>query len=91
MCSDRAPDYAADALLAATAMTQAYQPRSWSNQPSKQEEPLMSDQPSQDQDKIGRYLEVIEKRILGPIGDTEIRSYCTATLLLLFAAIDGLG
>ena len=51
----------------------------------------MSDQTSQDQDKIDEYLRVIEERILAPIQKTEVRHYCTATLLLLFAAIDGLG
>ena len=51
----------------------------------------MSDQTSQDQEKIDAYLCVIEQRILAPIQETEVRRYCTATLLLLFAAIDGLG
>jgi hypothetical protein len=51
----------------------------------------MSDQTSQDQGKIDEYLDIIQKRILAPIQNTEIRRYCTATLLLLFAAIDGLG
>ena len=51
----------------------------------------MSDQTSQDRDKIDKYLEVIEERILAPIQKTELGHYCTATLLLLFAAIDGLG
>jgi hypothetical protein len=53
----------------------------------------MSDQTSQDQDKdkIDEYLHVIDERILAPIQKTEVRYYCTATLLLLFAAIDGLG
>lgn len=51
----------------------------------------MFDQTSQDQDKIDKYLDVIQERILAPIQKTELRHYCTATLLLLFAAIDGLG
>jgi len=51
----------------------------------------MSDQTSQDQDKIDEYLGIIQERILSPIQNTELRHYCTATLLLLFAAIDGLG
>jgi len=51
----------------------------------------MYDQTSQDQDKIDGYLDIIQERILSPIQNTEIRHYCTATLLLLFAAIDGLG
>lgn len=51
----------------------------------------MYDQTSQDQAKIAEYLRVIEERILAPIRKTEVRDYSTATLLLLFAAIDGLG
>jgi len=51
----------------------------------------MSDQTSEDQDKIDAYFEIIQERILAPIQNTEIRHYCTATLLLLFAVIDGLG
>ncbi len=51
----------------------------------------MPDQNSQDSDKIDEYLRVIRERILTPIQNTEIRNYSTATLLLLFAAIDGLG
>ena len=51
----------------------------------------MSDQTSEDQEKIDEYLRVIQERILAPIQKTEVRRYSTATLLLLFAAIDGLG
>ena len=51
----------------------------------------MSDCSSADQQKIEEYFRVIQERILSPIEKTEIRQYCTATLLLLFAAIDGLG
>lgn len=51
----------------------------------------MPDPTSQDQDKVDEYLDVIRKRILDPIKKTEVREYCTATLLLLFAAIDGMG
>ena len=51
----------------------------------------MPDQTSEDQDKIDGYLDVIQERILAPIQNTEIKHYCTATLLLLFAAIDGMG
>ena len=51
----------------------------------------MSDQTSEDQGKIDEYLHIIQERILAPIKKTEVRHYCTATLLLLFAAIDGLG
>lgn len=51
----------------------------------------LSDLLYQDQAKVDEFLRVIQERILAPIQKTEIRSYCTATLLLLFAAIDGLG
>jgi hypothetical protein len=51
----------------------------------------MSNHASKDQEKIDAYLEIIQERILAPIETTEIRNYCTVTLLLLFAAIDGLG
>lgn len=44
-----------------------------------------------EQDKVDTYLDVIQNRILAPIQTTDFRQYCTATLLLLFAAIDGLG
>ena len=51
----------------------------------------MSDKISQEQDKVDEYLSILQERILAPIKNTEIRHYCTATLLLLFAGIDGLG
>jgi hypothetical protein len=51
----------------------------------------MSDQNSFETEKIEEYFRVIEQRILGPIQKSEIHRYCTATLLLLFAGIDGLG
>jgi hypothetical protein len=51
----------------------------------------MSNQMSEDREKIDQYLKVIQERILAPIHNTEVHRYCTATLLLLFAAIDGLG
>jgi len=51
----------------------------------------MSDQYSNECEKIREYFNVIEQRILDPIQKSEISHYCTATLLLLFAAIDGLG
>jgi len=51
----------------------------------------MTNQISQDQDKIDEYLRVIQERILSPIQETDVKNYSTATLLLLFAAIDGLG
>ena len=51
----------------------------------------MSNQLIEDQDKIDEYLRIIQERILLPINRFEIQSSCTANLLLLFAAIDGLG
>ena len=44
-----------------------------------------------DIDKVEAYLTIIKDRILAPIQNTDIQQFCTATLLLLFAAIDGLG
>jgi len=51
----------------------------------------MCDKMSQDREKIDAYLNVIEERIIAPIETSDVQLYCTATLLLLFAAIDGLG
>ena len=51
----------------------------------------MSDLTTDDEEKVNEYLHVIQERILAPIENTEVQQYCTATLLLLFAAIDGLG
>lgn len=51
----------------------------------------MNDKTTEAQNKISEYLHVIEERILEPIEKTEISLYCTAVLLLLFAAIDGMG
>ena len=51
----------------------------------------MFDQISDNQMKVDEYLTIIQDRILAPIQRTEIRDFCTATLLLLFAAIDGVG
>jgi hypothetical protein len=42
-------------------------------------------------DALDAYLRLIEERILAPIEKTGVRESCTATLLLLFAAIDGVG
>lgn len=55
------------------------------------EVPTMSEQISEERNKIDKYLGVIQSRIVEPIQKSDIRRYCTATLLLLFAAIDGLG
>ncbi len=43
------------------------------------------------QDAVDAYLRIIEERIVRPIKKTGVEESCTATLLLLFAAIDGLG
>lgn len=51
----------------------------------------MSDRILNDQEKIDEYFSIIQERILKPLQETEVRQYCTATLLILFAAIDGLG
>ena len=51
----------------------------------------MSEQISEEKSKIDEYLNVIQGRIVEPIQNSDIDRYCTATLLLLFAAIDGLG
>lgn len=51
----------------------------------------MSEQMSEERTKIAEYFDVIQSRILEPIQNSDIGRYCTATLLLLFAAIDGLG
>jgi hypothetical protein len=43
-----------------------------------------------DREKVEAFLEVIRQRVVTPI-ENGVGSSCTATLLLLFAAIDGLG
>jgi len=40
--------------------------------------------------RIDDFLSFIEKRIISPIDETDINESCTATLLLIFAAIDSL-
>jgi len=51
----------------------------------------MTEQISEERKKIDAYFDVIQERIVDPIQKADINRYCTATLLLLFAAIDGLG
>ena len=51
----------------------------------------MLEQISEEKEKIDAYLNIIQSRIIEPIQKADIGRYCTATLLLLFAAIDGLG
>lgn len=46
---------------------------------------------SDDWEKVNEYLNVIQERVLAPIQSGDVQRSCTATLLLLFAAIDGLG
>jgi hypothetical protein len=41
--------------------------------------------------KAEEYFSVIERHVLNPIQNTDVRDSCVASLLLLFAAIDGLG
>lgn len=43
-----------------------------------------------DMSKINQYFDLLEKRLIYPIEDMNIVESCTATLLLLFAAIDSL-
>ena len=57
----------------------------------QEETRTMSEQISEEYDKIDEYLAVIQSRIVDPIQKSDMGRYCTATLLLLFAAIDGLG
>jgi hypothetical protein len=42
-------------------------------------------------EKVDEYFKVIDDRIIDPIQNTDVKKSCTATLALLFAAIDGLG
>ena len=51
---------------------------------------IINQKPS-NEDKIDVYFEYIENRILQPIQNTSIKDYCTASLLIVFAAIDGVG
>ena len=41
--------------------------------------------------KVDAWFDIIKKRIITPIKETDIKKSCTATLVLLCAAIDGLG
>ena len=44
-----------------------------------------------DKEKIEAYFKVIDEHIVRPIAETDVKYSCVATLLMLFAAIDGLG
>lgn len=43
-----------------------------------------------DEEKVREYLWVIEERIVRPLQKSDLLDYCTATLLLVFAGMDGL-
>ena len=51
----------------------------------------MSNIDANEVEKIDAYFDIIDKRIIVPIKERGIEKSCTATLVLLFAAIDGLG
>jgi hypothetical protein len=51
----------------------------------------MLEQIAEKEFKMDEYLDVIQSRIIEPIEKANISQYCTATLLLLFAALNGLG
>ena len=51
----------------------------------------MLEQIGEEENKIDEYLDVIQSRIIEPIEKANISQYCAATLLLLFAALNGLG
>lgn len=51
----------------------------------------MSNANVDDIEKIDEYFKVIDDRIISTIQNTDVKKSCTATLALLFAAIDGLG
>ena len=51
----------------------------------------MLEQIVEEEYKIDEYLDVIQSRIIEPIEKANISQYCAATLLLLFAALNGLG
>ena len=46
---------------------------------------------SADRDKIDAYLDTIRLHVLLPITKSDLKESCIATILLIFAAIDGLG
>lgn len=41
--------------------------------------------------KVSTYLEYIEGYVLKPVGESPVGEHCIASLLLMFAAVDGLG
>ena len=42
-------------------------------------------------EKINKFISLLKERTINPIDNTDIKESCTATLLLIFAAIDSLG
>ncbi|MFA6293478.1 MAG: hypothetical protein WC637_16960 [Victivallales bacterium] len=46
---------------------------------------------SDDRQKVDAYLEMIQDHVLSPIQGTDLKESCTATVLLIFGSIDGLG
>ena len=51
----------------------------------------MSNIDADDVEMVNAWFYIINERIITPIKETDIKKSCTATLVLLFAAIDGLG
>lgn len=51
----------------------------------------MSNMSADETEKVDAYFKIIDERIIAPIQNTDVKKSCTATLALLFAAIDGLG
>lgn len=51
----------------------------------------MSEQADEGRENVDEYLGIIEERIVKPLRETDIARYCTATLLLLFPAMDAIG
>jgi len=51
----------------------------------------MSNMNADETEKVNAYFKIIDERIIAPIQNTDVRKSCTATLALLFSAIDGLG
>ena len=41
-------------------------------------------------EKINKFINLLKERTINPIDNTEIKESCTATLLLIFAAVDSL-
>jgi hypothetical protein len=48
------------------------------------------DEPMTNKDKVDAYLQAIKEYIIAPIRDGGVGQHCVASLLLIFAAVDGL-